>query len=256
MGRLRRRPSEATVVNIAIRAFLMNLRSFRTSFSIGASGASAFFAILSPPCAREQPVPRACGVPVISLRAPALAVNATGRRRPAARPGSCIPSPWGLRGMPSAVSMTDTGVVEKLTKAQRDSLRDRGYVVLPGVVPKARQDAALRAINASLGRGLRAGGRLPVPRAIVLPGAPDDRRHPRSLPEHRRLAGGRVPGRQRRARARHHRTDRAVLPQRRRPQDAASTSRWDVHAGQRRARGVRAELHHARRHRAQRRDDP
>ena len=51
--------------------------------------------------------------------------------------------------------MTDTGVVERLAKAQRDSLRDRGYAVLPGVVPKARQDAALRAINASLGRGLR-----------------------------------------------------------------------------------------------------
>jgi hypothetical protein len=56
--------------------------------------------------------------------------------------------------MPSA-GVTDTGAVETLTKAQRDLLRDRGYVVLPGVVPKARQEAALHAINASLGRGLR-----------------------------------------------------------------------------------------------------
>lgn len=57
--------------------------------------------------------------------------------------------------MPSTVGLTDTGIVETLTGAQRDSLRDRGYVVLPGALPKARQEAALRAINASLGRGLR-----------------------------------------------------------------------------------------------------
>lgn len=57
--------------------------------------------------------------------------------------------------MPSAAGVTDTGVVETLTRVQRDSLRDRGYVVLPGAVPQARYEAALRAINTSLGRGLR-----------------------------------------------------------------------------------------------------
>ena len=42
-----------------------------------------------------------------------------------------------------------------LSGPQRESLRDRGYVVLPAAVPRARYEAALRAINASLGRGLR-----------------------------------------------------------------------------------------------------
>jgi hypothetical protein len=56
--------------------------------------------------------------------------------------------------MPNAADMKETGVVETLTKAQRESLRDRGYAVLPGTVPKARYEAALAAINASLGRGL------------------------------------------------------------------------------------------------------
>jgi hypothetical protein len=45
--------------------------------------------------------------------------------------------------------------VETLSEAQKASLRDRGYVVLPRVIPKARHEAALRDINASLGRGLR-----------------------------------------------------------------------------------------------------
>ena len=57
--------------------------------------------------------------------------------------------------MAIAAGMTDTGAVDALTQAQRDSLRERGYVVLPGVLPKERREAALRAINASLGRGLR-----------------------------------------------------------------------------------------------------
>ncbi len=45
------------------------------------------------------------------------------------------------------VAGTPTGV-------QKDSLRERGYVVLPALVPRERHEAALRAINASLGRGL------------------------------------------------------------------------------------------------------
>jgi hypothetical protein len=73
-----------------------------------------------------------------SLRAPALAVNAVGHQRP--RPGSCI----------------ETIVMETLTGVQRDALRERGYVVLPGLVPRERHEAALRAINVSLGRGLAA----------------------------------------------------------------------------------------------------
>ena len=40
------------------------------------------------------------------------------------------------------------------TAARKGSLRERGFVVLPGLVPPERRDAALRAINASLGRGL------------------------------------------------------------------------------------------------------
>ena len=44
---------------------------------------------------------------------------------------------------------------ESLTREQIDGLRERGFVVLPAAVPEARREAALRAINASLGRGLR-----------------------------------------------------------------------------------------------------
>ena len=39
---------------------------------------------------------------------------------------------------------------------QKDALRDRGYTVLPGAVAPPLVEAALRAVNASLGRGLRA----------------------------------------------------------------------------------------------------
>jgi phytanoyl-CoA dioxygenase PhyH len=46
--------------------------------------------------------------------------------------------------------------METLTAVQRDALRERGYVVMPGLVPRERHEAALRAINASLGRGLAA----------------------------------------------------------------------------------------------------
>jgi hypothetical protein len=58
------------------------------------------------------------------------------------RPGSCIDIP-----VVGTVAGTLTGV-------QKDALRERGYVVLPGLVPRERHEAALRAINASLGRGL------------------------------------------------------------------------------------------------------
>src|SRR5438105_11571892 len=60
MGRLRRRPSEVTVVNIAIRVPLMNFRSLRTLRSMGASP-SAFFAILSPPRAAGRLGPQLPG---------------------------------------------------------------------------------------------------------------------------------------------------------------------------------------------------
>ena len=42
-----------------------------------------------------------------------------------------------------------------LDAGQRARLWESGYAVLPGAVPSVRRDAALRAINASLGRGLR-----------------------------------------------------------------------------------------------------
>jgi ectoine hydroxylase-related dioxygenase (phytanoyl-CoA dioxygenase family) len=51
--------------------------------------------------------------------------------------------------------VTETGPTRVLTGSEKDSLRERGYVVLSGLVPRERVDAALRAINASLGRGLR-----------------------------------------------------------------------------------------------------
>ena len=51
--------------------------------------------------------------------------------------------------------MTGTAVAATLTGPQKDSLRSRGYVVLPGVIPRPLLEAALRAINSSLGRGLR-----------------------------------------------------------------------------------------------------
>jgi ectoine hydroxylase-related dioxygenase (phytanoyl-CoA dioxygenase family) len=50
--------------------------------------------------------------------------------------------------------VTHTEVAAPLTGAQKDSLRNRGYVVLPGVIPRTHLEAALRAINSSLGRGL------------------------------------------------------------------------------------------------------
>jgi hypothetical protein len=43
----------------------------------------------------------------------------------------------------------------ELTAEQKGSLRSRGFVVLPAAVDAHRRDAALRAINASLGAGLR-----------------------------------------------------------------------------------------------------
>jgi hypothetical protein len=45
--------------------------------------------------------------------------------------------------------------VALLSGPQRETLQDRGYVVLPDAVPRDRYEAALRAVNASLGRGLR-----------------------------------------------------------------------------------------------------
>jgi len=51
--------------------------------------------------------------------------------------------------------VTETGPTRALTRSEKDSLRERGYAVLPGLVPRERVDAAVRAINASLGRGLR-----------------------------------------------------------------------------------------------------
>lgn len=42
----------------------------------------------------------------------------------------------------------------KLNDAQKRGLLDDGYVVVPGVVPKARLDAALREINHRLGTGV------------------------------------------------------------------------------------------------------
>lgn len=40
------------------------------------------------------------------------------------------------------------------TGARREALRERGFVVLPDVLPRERREAALLAINAALGRGL------------------------------------------------------------------------------------------------------
>ena len=51
--------------------------------------------------------------------------------------------------------MANSDVEGALTGPQRAALRDRGYVVLPGLVPRARYEAALTAINASLGHGVR-----------------------------------------------------------------------------------------------------
>ena len=51
--------------------------------------------------------------------------------------------------------MTNSAVAGALTGPQRAALRDQGYVVLPGLVPRVRYEAALTAINTSLGRGLR-----------------------------------------------------------------------------------------------------
>jgi hypothetical protein len=51
--------------------------------------------------------------------------------------------------------VTNSDAEGALTGPQRASLRDRGYVVLPGLVPRVRYEAALTAINASLGRGVR-----------------------------------------------------------------------------------------------------
>lgn len=45
----------------------------------------------------------------------------------------------------------------KLSAAQKKRLRGDGYVVVPGVVPEARLDAALREINHRLGTGLHPG---------------------------------------------------------------------------------------------------
>src|SRR5882672_6734148 len=146
MGRLRRRPSEATVVNIAIRVPLMNLRSFRTSFSIGASGASAFFAILSPPLRADGPN-RASAVSLSTACAHPRWLSTPWGVSTCVRPGSCIDVQ--VVGAVGTIRMVGT-----LTSAQKDSLRDRGYVVLSGLVPRPRHEAALRAINASLGRGL------------------------------------------------------------------------------------------------------
>ena len=41
-----------------------------------------------------------------------------------------------------------------LTKSQKQAIIDRGFVRVPGVVPKQKVDAALRAINASFGEGI------------------------------------------------------------------------------------------------------
>jgi ectoine hydroxylase-related dioxygenase (phytanoyl-CoA dioxygenase family) len=51
--------------------------------------------------------------------------------------------------------VTNSAVAGALTGPQKAALRDQGYVVLPGFVPRVRYEAALTAINASLGRGLR-----------------------------------------------------------------------------------------------------
>lgn len=43
----------------------------------------------------------------------------------------------------------------QLTEAQREQLADQGFIRIPGVIPRERVDAALRAINGSIGeRGL------------------------------------------------------------------------------------------------------
>jgi ectoine hydroxylase-related dioxygenase (phytanoyl-CoA dioxygenase family) len=51
--------------------------------------------------------------------------------------------------------VTNSAVAGALTGPQKAALRGQGYVVLPGLVPRMRFEAALTAINASLGRGLR-----------------------------------------------------------------------------------------------------
>src|SRR4051794_16430069 len=43
---------------------------------------------------------------------------------------------------------------QSLTNEQKEHFRAQGFVTLPGVVPRERVDAALRAINNSLGEGV------------------------------------------------------------------------------------------------------
>src|SRR5205085_2012546 len=42
----------------------------------------------------------------------------------------------------------------ELTYAQKEQIYERGYVKVPGVVPRVMVDAALRAINHSVGQGM------------------------------------------------------------------------------------------------------
>lgn len=44
----------------------------------------------------------------------------------------------------------------QMTRTQKQAIRDQGYVVVPGVVPRVMVDAAVRAINHSVGEGMPA----------------------------------------------------------------------------------------------------
>ena len=139
MGRLRRRPSEATVVNITIRVLLMSLRSFRTSFDhTPARLPSSPSCLLL--CARNGPAARLrCSYP-----------------QPARTRAGCQRRAATLRaaGILHRRQRDEPAVAGALT-APRNGAPRPGYVVLPGLVPRVRECVALNAINASLGRGLR-----------------------------------------------------------------------------------------------------
>src|SRR4051794_2173079 len=67
---------------------------------------------------------------------------------------------WGSIFHPSQVSGDYNGQREtqgmELTHVQKQAIYDKGYVHLPGVVPRVMVDAALRAINHSVGEGMNA----------------------------------------------------------------------------------------------------
>ena len=68
----------------------------------------------------------------------------------------------------------------ELTREQKEHVYEQGYVKVPGVVPQERVNAALRAINHSLGEGVDP-SKLPTLRAELLPRTATTARHHRPL---------------------------------------------------------------------------